>query len=62
MARKQKAGEGNREADRNYREGVKRTVKDTSESERKRKARDVGEDELREARSAEERGKSRARK
>lgn len=62
MARKTSGGEGNRTADRRYREGVKRTVKGTSEAERARKARDLSEDELEEAKGAEEKGRSRARK
>lgn len=62
MVRKTTGGEGNRKADRRYREGVKKTVEGTSESERAEKARDVSEDELEQARSAEEKGRSRARK
>jgi signal transduction histidine kinase len=62
MAEKSRGGEGNRKADRRYREGVKKTVKNTSESERERKARDLTEGELEESRSAEEKGRSRARK
>src|SRR5690606_25291082 len=38
-------GEGNREADRRYREGVRRTVDDTSEEERSEQARDLGAEE-----------------
>lgn len=62
MVRKNQGGEGNRKADRRYREGVRNTVKGTSDSERARKARDIPEDELEEAKNAEEKGKSRARK
>lgn len=62
MAQKPQGGEGNRKADRRYREGVKRTVENTSESERERKARDLSEDELHEAQRAEEKGRSRGRK
>lgn len=62
MTQKRKGGEGNREADREYREGVKRTVERTSDDERKRKARDLTPEELEDARVAEERGKSRGRK
>lgn len=61
MVRKTQGGEGNRKADRRYREGVKRTVKNTSEQERERRARDIGEDELEEAQQAEEKGRSRGR-
>lgn len=62
MIDKRKGGEGNREADRRYREGVKRTVKGTSDSERQRKARDLTPDEMEETRQAEEKGKSRGRR
>jgi hypothetical protein len=62
MKRKDNGGEGNREADRRYREGVSETVKKTSDEERSKRARDVSRDELEKARKAEEKGKSRARK
>ncbi|HET6630352.1 MAG TPA: hypothetical protein VFG91_11310 [Woeseiaceae bacterium] len=62
MVPKTQGGEGNRKADRRYREGVRHTVEKTSESERERKARDVGEDELHEAQQAEEKGRSRGRR
>lgn len=62
MKRKDNGGEGNRAADRRYREGVSQTVKKTSDEERSKKARDVNRDELEKARKAEEKGKSRARK
>ena len=62
MNKRDNGGEGNREADRRYRKGVDKTVKDTSASERSRKARDLSEEELKKARQAEEKGKSRARK
>jgi hypothetical protein len=62
MKRKDNGGEGNREADRRYREGVSETVKKTSDEERSKKARDLSRDELEKARKAEEKGKSRARK
>jgi hypothetical protein len=61
MAQKSQGGEGNRKADRRYREGVKRTVDNTSESERENKARDLSDDELHEAQRAEEKGRSRGR-
>lgn len=54
-------GEGNRKADRRYRKGVQESVENTSESEREQKARDLSEDELQEARSAEEKGRARRR-
>lgn len=62
MNKRDNGGEGNREADRRYRKGVDKTVEDTSASERSRKARDLSDEELRKARQAEEKGKSRARK
>jgi hypothetical protein len=62
MKRKDNGGEGNREADRRYRQGVSETVKKTSDEERSKKARDLSRDELEKARKAEEKGKSRARK
>lgn len=55
-------GEGNREADRRYREGVRETVEHTDEEERAEKARDLSGDELEEARRAEEKGRAHARK
>ena len=60
MSRKDLQGEGNREADRRYRKGVRKTVAETSEDEREDWAR--SEDNLDEAREAEEEGKSRARR
>jgi hypothetical protein len=62
MIEERKGGEGNREADRRYRKGVRETVEETSEEERSRKARDLDRDDLDEARQAEEKGKSRAKK
>jgi hypothetical protein len=62
MTQKGHGGEGNREADRRYRKGVKETVEDTTEDERSEKARNVSGDELKKARQAEEKGKSRAKK
>jgi hypothetical protein len=62
MKQKGKGGEGNREADRRYRKGVKETVEGTTEEERSEKARDLSREELGKARQAEEKGKSRARK
>ena len=61
MKKQENGGEGNREADRRYREGVSKTVKNTSSDERAEKARDVSRDDLRKARKAEEKGKSRAK-
>jgi len=61
MIEERKGGEGNREADRRYRKGVKETVEKTSEEERSKKARDVSREDLKKARQAEEKGKSRAR-
>ena len=38
-------GEGNREADRRYRRGVRETVQETTEEERARRARDLTPEE-----------------
>lgn len=54
-------GEGNREADRRYREGVKETLKKTSPEERAERARDLTPEEEREAREAEKAGKAKKR-
>jgi hypothetical protein len=62
MMSKQNGGEGNREADRRYREHVSETVEKTSESERARKARDTDPEELEKDRKAEEEARSHARK
>jgi hypothetical protein len=50
-------GEGNRDADRRYREGVRETVKETTEEERAGQALDLSDDELHEAEEAEEQGR-----
>jgi len=62
MIEKGKGGEGNREADRRYRKGVRETVENTSKEERGKKARNMSREDLDKARQAEEKGKSRARK
>lgn len=54
-------GEGNREADRRYRKGVRETVEETTEDERAEKARDMSPEELEAARRAEEQGKAKSR-
>jgi hypothetical protein len=54
-------GEGNREADRRYRRGVRETVRQTTEEERARDARDLTPEEQEEARHAEEQGKAKRR-
>jgi hypothetical protein len=54
-------GEGNREADRRYREGVQKTVRKTTDEERAADARDLQGKEQEEARAAEEAGKARKR-
>ena len=54
-------GEGNREADRRYRKGVQDTVQETTEEEREENARNMPDDELEEAREAEQRGRGHAR-
>jgi hypothetical protein len=60
MAKKNQ-GEGNPEADRRYREGVKKTVESTTADERAEEARNMTTEEKQSAQRAEERGKSRAR-
>jgi hypothetical protein len=57
-----KGGEGNRVADRNYRQGVRKTVSETTEQERSNKARDISDKELKQARKAEKEGKSHAKR
>lgn len=59
---RQVKGEGNPEADRRYREGVRQTVEDTSEAERADEARQLSDEDKAKARRAEEEGKSHARK
>lgn len=54
-------GEGNREADRRYRQGVEETVRETTEAERAEKARNMTPQEKEEARRAEQEGKARKR-
>ena len=54
-------GEGNREADRRYRRGVRETVEETTEEERARRARDLTPEEKEAARRAEEAGKAKGR-
>lgn len=54
-------GEGNREADRRYRRGVRETVRETTEKERADRARDLTPEELEAARQAEELAKAKKR-
>ena len=54
-------GEGNREADRRYRRGVRETVEETTEDERARRARTLTPEEQQAAQRAEEEGKARKR-
>lgn len=54
-------GEGNKAADRRYRDGVKETVEDIPEEERARRARSLSGTEKEEARRAEDEGRSHAR-
>jgi hypothetical protein len=54
-------GEGNRDADRRYRKGVKKTVDETTPEERAEKARDMTTEEREAAERAEDKGKSHAR-
>lgn len=62
MSTKDRKGEGNPDADRRYRKGVRETVEKTSGDERAKKAREMSRKEREEAREAEEKGKSHARK
>ena len=54
-------GEGNRDADRRYRKGVRKTVEETTEEQRASEARELSDDELTAARDAERIGKEKAR-
>jgi hypothetical protein len=54
-------GEGNREADRRYRKGVRKTVAETTEQERADEARELTDEERAAAREAERVGKEKAR-
>ena len=54
-------GEGNREADQRYRRGVAETVRETTEEERARRARDLTPAQQEEARRAEEEGEAKKR-
>lgn len=54
-------GEGNKEADRRYRRGVKQTVEDTTEEERAERARELSGEQAEDAHNAEAKGKARAR-
>jgi hypothetical protein len=62
MSSKEPKGEGNRKADRRYREGVRKTVESTTEEQREQLAgKPLSKKERESARMAEEKGKSRAR-
>ena len=54
-------GEGNREADRRYREGVQKTLERTTPEERAEEARDMTDEERRAAERAEQEGIKHAR-
>lgn len=54
-------GEGNRDADRRYREGVRETVERTTPEERARRAREMTPAELEAARAAEKLAKAKQR-
>ena len=54
-------GEGNREADRRYREGVRKTVRETTEEERATGARELEGEERDEALEAERTAKAKKR-
>lgn len=49
----EEAGEGNREADKRYRHGVRETVERTDADERAEQARDISDKDLNEAKAAE---------
>lgn len=55
-------GEGNPDADRRYRDGVRKTVDNTTAFERAERAREMTTTELEEAQEAEEEGKDHAKK
>lgn len=54
-------GEGNRDADRRYRKGVRETVENTTAEDRARRARDLTPEEQEAARAAEEVAKAKKR-
>jgi hypothetical protein len=55
-------GEGNREADRRYRKGVRETLASTTEEQREEQARNMTPEQREEAERAEEEGKSHAKR
>jgi hypothetical protein len=61
MDKNRMQGEGNKEADRRYRKGVKETVDATTEEERERNARNLSGKDREAAEQAEAEGKSKAR-
>ena len=61
MTDKKSGGEGNRAADRRYRDGVADTVRATTEEERARRARDLDGSEKDDAESAADEAKQRAK-
>jgi hypothetical protein len=54
-------GEGNREADRRYRKGVRKTVEQTTDEERAAEARELTGKEREDALDAEQEGKAKKR-
>jgi hypothetical protein len=54
-------GEGNRDADRHYREGVQKTVEKTTAEERARRARDLTREDRAAGERAEEEGREHAK-
>jgi hypothetical protein len=60
MSDKKLQGEGNYDADRRYRRGVRKTLSETTEEERGKKARSLTGKEKKDARSAEAEGKRRS--
>jgi hypothetical protein len=57
----QNHGEGHRDADRHYREGVRKTVEKTTEEERERRARNMTPEEREAGERAEEKGREHAK-
>jgi hypothetical protein len=62
MAQDSNEGEGNRDADRRYRKGVRKTVANTTEEQREEQARSITAEQREEAERAEEEGKARAKR
>jgi hypothetical protein len=61
MSNDKMQGEGNYDADRRYRRGVRKTLSETTEQERAKRARSMTDLEKAEAQEAESEGKSHSR-